>query len=346
MFKHVVNSSIRYVLPIRSITFHNATNIIPFHHKSIAIRCLHYSSPLFNALKSEIESETKEEEEEDDDDDDELKNNISKFEKNKRSPMKSLDEFTNDFTSVYTKYGWFAVPIKLYGYGWTVPKIEEVIESTFNQPESKDIAELTGVVNEWLYSLRGRDVPKIKKLTKRELLEIKENETYRRQLSGDIDVEIEEDVETPEEIPESSSSAESSTESSTPTPTPKKKVKKMINFTHAWNYFFSLKYAESEMDYKLAKKEIAILWKSFNLDEKNKYRQEYADLLKSGKDVYKGQIIDLAEKQIVNKTLSTYKRTHFRKKKLKEEMRKEALEAGLAEGEEQVQPDDTTIDEK
>ncbi|KAK6458129.1 uncharacterized protein RJT20DRAFT_29051 [Scheffersomyces xylosifermentans] len=224
---------------------------------------------------------------------------------------KDIQESPNDFCAVHTQYGWYTLPLQYYGNEWTVSHITDLIREKFPDIDKspKDKNEVQKAVDEWLHSVDISAIPKAHKKTKREEESIKKDELYRKQLKVEVDgrtVKALKDKGTKDR---------------------KKKSEKddslahTVTYTQTWNYYFSLKYANSDEPYLIARKKIAQTWGALSPATKEKYRLEYAQLLSEGKDIYKGKIISIEEKQKKNSSFAKYKKTL----KTKEQERKQKL---------------------
>ena len=250
-----------------------------------------------------------------------------------------LEKNPNQFVAIYTKYGWFAILPSVFSYKWTKEKIVEEIEARFpginesidqNIPDKKhskhiegefpdpadsfpdiksrkpSILELQKVVDEWTKSVVLKEVPKTKKTTKAELEKAKDDVLYRLQLRADT---------------------------SSPRK-PKGTVRKKtiseggLNYTHAWNYFYSTTYPQfsKTMPWKEAVGKVKEMWQELRIEEKEEYREKYAQLLREGKDIFRGKVVTIEEKEKINSVVAKYKERY----RQKEKDRQDKIE-GLAE---------------
>ncbi|ABN66380.1 predicted protein [Scheffersomyces stipitis CBS 6054] len=220
---------------------------------------------------------------------------------------RNIEEYPNEFCAVHTNYGWFTVPLHYYGYDWTSNHINKLVEDSFpdiaENPRDKFVIQQK--VDEWIPSVDTSIIPKSHKLTKREGQKIKKEELYRKQLKVEIEPKASKDSK-------SASANEKKTIASMPEES-SKEVKEdiagIVSYTQTWNYYFSLKYAKSEEPYLIARKNISQSWASLSPATKEKYRLEYAQLLLSGRDIYKGKIITIEEKEKKNQSFAKYKKT-------------------------------------
>ncbi|KAK6203276.1 uncharacterized protein RJT21DRAFT_25881 [Scheffersomyces amazonensis] len=233
--------------------------------------------------------------------------------------VKGLYEDPNKYSTILTKYGWFAIPSTHYGSKWTIANIESFIES---QPQdsidTSNIPQLQNLINEkWVPEADLSNIIKVKKLTPKEIAHQKNEELYMSQLIGDRTIEV--------DVNDKSSNSDDGSS---------KKTTKKIGFIHAWNYYVSLEYTRRGGEYKKVKLEIAEAWKKISLEEKDYYRNEYIKLLESGKEILHGKVVDREVK------LKQNQRREDAKRRAKERAKAKAEAENRAEAKSQA---DTTI---
>lgn len=190
----------------------------------------------------------------------------------------------NNFNAIATNYGWFVVPKTHYGFRWTIPRIHSAIQEKYKDPASvpKDIATLQAVVDEWVEKVDLSQKPEALKMNRKEIRRLKDEAIYRSQLKdNDVTTEPQDRLQDPISVKK----------------TRRKSNMDRVTFIHAWNYFFSLQHNRySHLPTKESRKEISNEWNSLSVEEKEAYRESYSDLLKEGKDVYRGKIVTREEK--------------------------------------------------
>ena len=184
-----------------------------------------------------------------------------------------------DFHAIHTNYGWFIIPKSYYAYRWTTLNIHKAIEDRF--PDIKDVPQshemLQKVVDDWAQKADLSTKPIMTKTTRADIKKQKEDALYRTQLKEDI----------PSLVAPLKQTA-----------VPKKRSKLgTVTFIHAWNYYFSITHPKySHLDKKESRREIANEWNAMTTEEKDDYREAYANLLNEGKDIHKGKIVSREEK--------------------------------------------------
>lgn len=216
------------------------------------------------------------------------------------SLLKIVKDKPDNYFSAYTKYGWFLVPKHVFSDGWTQTKINLVLRKLpelkgvksdtilFDDPRYEKLQE---AVDQWAESVDRKDVPAapLAKLPKKRKEEEDQMEYIRQSLGSHRTV-----VKNGETVYSS-------------------EKHERVTFTHAWNYFRSL-YALSPETKKMTITEVAQKWKVMDTFEKDKYRLKYIELLKSGKDTYRGKIMDKSEKDEIVRRKKANKGTKSKRK--------------------------------
>ncbi|ODV81961.1 uncharacterized protein CANTADRAFT_31337, partial [Suhomyces tanzawaensis NRRL Y-17324] len=190
------------------------------------------------------------------------------------------------FTTIHTPYGWVPVPKKCYSFKWTKDQLDLRIQAQYGT-SSPSLSELQQLVCDWASTVDTSVIPKTEKPTARELAQVKEDALYRSQLKFEI---------------YDGEGNKNGTVNKRPflqktTQGDKTVLRGTVNFTHAWNYFYLITYPQySELPQGQGTKKVLALWNEMKMDEKEVYRQKYADLLKEGNDIYKGKIVTIEEK--------------------------------------------------
>lgn len=190
-------------------------------------------------------------------------------------------EKPSDFHAINTAYGWFIIPKAFYAYRWTTLNINKAIEEKFPDikevPRSYDV--LQKVVDEWGQNVDLSTKPAMAKTTRADIKKQKDDALYRTQLKEDVP-------------------ALAPTTTSKQVAAPKKRARLgTVTFIHAWNYYFSITHPKySHLDKKESRREIANEWNAMTTEEKDEYREAYANLLSEGKDIHKGKIVSREEK--------------------------------------------------
>lgn len=187
--------------------------------------------------------------------------------------IENLECLPNSFTSIHTDRGWFVIPKIVYTYRWTKEEVSKVLD----QHSDLSQTELQKHIIEWVKQVDILQIPQIDKPTAKDKIKQEDDAIYRSQLKDDY-----------LEVPTSGGSKKTTRE----TPL----IRRSVNYTHAWNYFSSIFHRESGLD----RKEILRRWKEMNMEQKEEYRLQYSELLKSGRDIHKGQIISVEEKLKIN----------------------------------------------
>lgn len=213
----------------------------------------------------------------------------------------SLDDNPNLYVTIFTKYGWFAILPSVFSYKWTKEQIVEQLEARYpqikedNTKSKPSITELQLVVDEWSMTVDLKGVPKTKKATKAELEQARDDVLYRLQLRADT------------------------SRPRKPKGTVRKKTVSdgSLNYTHAWNYFYSTTYPQfsGTMPWKEAVGKVKEMWQDLRIEEKEEYREKYAQLLREGKDIFRGKVVTIEEKEKINSVVAKYKERYRQKEK-------------------------------
>ncbi|CUM50932.1 uncharacterized protein AC631_01328 [Debaryomyces fabryi] len=194
-------------------------------------------------------------------------------------PSRLVVEKPYNFHAIHTNYGWFIIPKPYYAYRWTTLNIHKAIEDRY--PDIKEVPRshevLQEVVDDWGRTVDISTKPIMTKTTRADIKKQKDEALYRTQLKEDIP---------------------SLSISSKQTAVPKKRSRLgTVTFIHAWNYYFSITHPKySHLDKKESRREIANEWNALTTEEKDDYREAYANLLNDGKDIHKGKIVSREEK--------------------------------------------------
>lgn len=196
-------------------------------------------------------------------------------------PSEFVKEKPGLFLGVHTPYGWFVVPKEFWAPRWTSLQIIKALESLFPniKTEKPSHLQMQHAIDDWGQSVDINSKPEMNKPTRAELKQQRERALYRQQLRDDLD-----GVAETTDKPEAKSSRQGM-------------KLEGVTFIHAWNYFFSLMHPKyRHLPVKESRKEISNIWNSLTGEQKEDYREEYANLLSEGKDVYRGQIVTREEK--------------------------------------------------
>lgn len=205
-----------------------------------------------------------------------------------------------NFSGVYTKFGWVLVPKTHIARGWTQPKLNDYLSQHIQREESH-FEDVQPLADQWVASVDTSSKPVMKKKTAAEARHEEDMKLFLRQLKG-------------EEKPGEKKKLRAS------------RVKKNVlngdvTFTHAWNYFMAKQYPlHKHLSELEARSEIGLMWRLMSMDEKDIYRQEYSQLLQQGKDIYHGKIVDreVKLKAVERLNLSKEKSLARKMKKLEE----------------------------
>ncbi|RLV83148.1 hypothetical protein JA9_003054 [Meyerozyma sp. JA9] len=195
--------------------------------------------------------------------------------------FRSIWRTPQDNYAINSKYGWFLVPKTHYAPRWTANAINQVIEENISEDSEKagDLESLQKLVDEWAETVNIEEKPKVEKKTRADAKRQKDQALYRSQIREDVVRQADPTVK------------------SKPTPRVKISSAGAVSFTHAWNYYLATHHKQyMQLGTKEARKIVASNWNLLSVDDKEHYRQEYADLLKQGKDIYKGEIVSKEEK--------------------------------------------------
>lgn len=193
----------------------------------------------------------------------------------------------DNYQATITKYGWFLVPKTHVSDGWTLAELNKVLEKlpelkdqddkaplTFEDPRYEKVQEK---IDEWADTVDLKKMPKVavqtakqKREAANQMLYIKQSlgHTQSRPKSGGADTRAKHE---------------------------------RVTFTHAWNYFRSIKGSEfREKGEPNDLKKISKMWAQLSYNEKNVYREQYVELLKQGKEVFQGELVDRRVKEEFN----------------------------------------------
>ncbi|KAG7195047.1 uncharacterized protein KQ657_004161 [Scheffersomyces spartinae] len=223
----------------------------------------------------------------------------------------------SSFYGVNTNYGWFIIPKTHYGYDFTETKLNECIKEQVDEsnieewPLSRIQSEIVDV---WVKSLTKSSIPKVKNATKKAKAAREIEDLYTEQMR--------EVVENTEEVPQvdqdigeeciGSSGGSSSGTNSNSTKKPSKSKTSLepsgLKAVHAWNYYVQLNTPKyKHLSTTEARRAIGQAWRDLSLLEKEKYKQQLSDMLKSGVSLYNGKTIPLEEKEKYLKRFKVFK---------------------------------------
>lgn len=184
-----------------------------------------------------------------------------------------------DYFAINCTYGWVYIPKSHFSPWWTSKTINSYLadhlKEVLDEQKLPDKYEVQRLVDEWVTGIPIEDVPAVEKLTKQDLKRQKDQALYRSQLKEDVGV-----VTTPGPDKERQ-------------PRVRAPNSQAVSFIHAWNYYFATHHKEyAHLGGKMARKQVALNWNMMSVDQKEVYREAYADLLLKGQDIYKGKIVD------------------------------------------------------
>lgn len=217
-------------------------------------------------------------------------------------------------TGVPTEYGWVMVKWSRIAKDWTTRELNKAIEQKLgDRAHLADKYEIQRIAEEWEQNVNPSLIPTV--VTSKDDQKREANlQLYRDQIKGDSS-------------PKSSSVRKQST-TTKPAKSASSSDSLGLSSLHAWNYYVAQKY----QNYKhLLKKEaraaVGLLWRKLTSEEKDFYKDEYAALLATGKDILHGEIVDREVKiQATEKIIRAKENVRLRKqKKLQEEMSKYEL---------------------
>lgn len=223
---------------------------------------------------------------------------------------KKLDRLTG----VPTEYGWVMVKWSHIAKDWTTKELNKAIELKLgDRAHLADKYEIQSIAEEWEQNVATSTIPSVE-TSKDDQKQQANLQLYRDQIKGEASSKM---ISERKLSPVSRSSIPKTLSDSLG-----------LSTLHAWNYYVAQKY----QDYKhLLKKEaraaVGILWRKLSSDEKNVYKDEYAALLATGKDILHGKIVDREVKiQATEKIIRAKENIRIKKqKKLQEEMQKSEL---------------------
>lgn len=229
--------------------------------------------------------------------------------------LKKCFDLPDSYQALHTSYGWFVVPETHISGQWTAKQVEQELAKTKKvpaeplDPKSPLFTELQRVVDKWVDSTKVAEIPQEKKLSKKEIEEEKKHMLYLKQSQGNSQLDK-----------RKGKTGRSAKSSGLPT----------LNFLKTWSYFYSIKYPElKSLGLATARKHLSEQWRALNLHEKDAYRQEYAKLIELGKDVWRGDIIDIETKRKYSEKLRELKKRASDRLKAKKEKQKQTIEQYL-----------------
>lgn len=230
-----------------------------------------------------------------------------------KDPINSPDAFNG----VYTKYGWFLVPKTHLTRVWTQSEVVKAIEAKDLQDSGYQAQQ--EVVDEWAENVDLKEKPKSVPRTAEQVRTEENIFLFRQQIKEEQHPEAPPGVERKRRITRNMNSS-------------------TITYTHAWNYFVTVMYPKfKDMTWKESRLQISQIWRQMSLEEKDNYREEYAELLHQGKDIHRGKIIDRAEKVKILEKQSAAKDRLYAKKMKELEKYQSMLETKSTEGIEQAE---------
>lgn len=239
---------------------------------------------------------------------------------------------TERLTGVPTNYGWVVVKYAFVAKDWTTNQLNKAIENALGErAKTADKYEIQKIAEQWEASVDKSEIPTKKKMTLTEKRSEANKQLYHDQLKSDL--------LSPGLLLSSSLLSLSllsllpllslltllSLAPTTPTPNIRNNILKgeMVHLTalHAWNYFVAKKYPEFKHLLKReARAAVGLMWRRMSDGEKNFYRDEYAELLQGGKDILRGEIVDIEVKLKATEKFFKAKQNHrLRKQKKAEE---------------------------
>ncbi|KAJ8146662.1 hypothetical protein OY671_000270 [Metschnikowia pulcherrima] len=203
------------------------------------------------------------------------------------------------YNGVPTKYGWVLVRRTHVARGWTQASLNEKLDSKFgNAQQSLDRESIQEVVDDWVESVDIFQKPKTRKRSRADVNSDNDMRLYLQQ----------------SKFEDGTGTAEKRT-SETEVKSHKKIDSGAVTYTNAWNYYMTVTYPKfKHLPHKEARQTVGVQWRQLSLDEKEAYRQEYSSLLKQGKDILNGKIVDSDVKlQASQKLWEAKERTRLRK---------------------------------
>lgn len=186
-----------------------------------------------------------------------------------------------DNYAISSKYGWFLIPKTHFAPRWTTKAVNEAIEKKIKAGlvEEGNFEGLQDVVDAWAETTDLDNKPAVQKRTRADLQRLRDQALYRSQIKENVDKTL-----------PIKATAKLGPRTRAPTT-------RAVSFIHAWNYYLALHHKEHvHLGSKEARKQVAHQWNLLSDEEKESYREAYAELLEQGKDFYKGEIVSREEK--------------------------------------------------
>lgn len=207
------------------------------------------------------------------------------------------------FNGMYTDFGWVLVPKTHVARGWTQPKINEVLHTTFPNKDGLKFEQVQAAVDAWAQEVSLKDKPVAKKKNAAQVKEEEDLRLYFQQLRE-----------------------EDSTKHA-PLAMRALRVKRAaptgnVTLINAWNFFMAKTYPQfKHLPPKEARRQVGMIWRTMSVDEKDVYRGEYLQLLELGKDILHGEIVDREVKIVaLERQRIAKEKSKQKKKKLLDEL--------------------------
>lgn len=184
-------------------------------------------------------------------------------------------------TGVPTKYGWVMVKWSRIAKDWTTNELEKAIEQKLgDQAHLADKYKIQEIAEEWEKNTAPSVVPSF--------------ETSKEDQRNEVNLQLYKDQIKSEGPSSKSKSILTPKLSSKAAKTKAPTIDSMgLTTLHAWNYYLAQNYQKfSHLLRKDARAAVGLLWRKLSIKEKNVYRDEYAALLATGKDILHGEIVD------------------------------------------------------
>lgn len=212
------------------------------------------------------------------------------------------------YYGVNTLYGWFTIPKTHYGYDFTETRLNECIKQKIEEGSSGPwpLTRIqTEIVDAWVDATPKSGIPKVKSTTKRAKAAREIEDLYVEQMREVVEpeqlstTELESDSK---DITEKKSTSTTKATSKTPVDA------SALKTVHAWNYYVQLNTPKyKHLSTTEARRAIGQAWRDLSLLEKEKYKQELSEMLKSGVSIYNGKTIPLEEKEKYLKRFKVFK---------------------------------------